>query len=63
MSGHLRFWRGDRFYQIAPSREGVGFIGICDGRVIATAADRADVMRAVIKTSRWRTPKLVSSKL
>lgn len=49
----LRFWRGQRFYQIAPAYDGVGFIGLCDGRVVATAPDRASVMRALIKAI-WR---------
>jgi len=53
MKGHLRFWRGDRLYQIAPAKEGVGYVGICNGRVIATAPDQASVMRTVVKTGHW----------
>lgn len=54
MSGHLQFWRGDRLYQIAPALEGDGFIGLCNGRVIAKAPDRPAVARALVMTSRWR---------
>lgn len=53
MTGTLRFWRGQRFYQIAPAYEGNGFIGLCEGRVVATAPDRAGVMRTIIKAARW----------
>lgn len=48
MTGLLRFWRGRHFYQIAPAYEGAGFIGICDGRVIAKALDRPAVMRTLL---------------
>lgn len=54
MTGALRFWRGRRLYQIAPAYEGSGFIGICDGRVIATAPDRPAVMRALLMTLGWQ---------
>ena len=53
MKGHLRFWRGDRLYQIAPAHGGEGYVGVCNGRVVATAPDPASVMRAVIKTGVW----------
>lgn len=49
----MRFWRGSRLYQIAAVHEGDGFIGLCDGRVIATAPDRPAVMRAILMTARW----------
>lgn len=48
MSAPLRFWRGRHFYQIAPAYEGAGFMGICDGRVIAKAPHRAAVMRELL---------------
>jgi hypothetical protein len=54
MTGALRFWRGQHFYQIAPAYEGPGFIGICNGRVIAVASDRPAVMRALVMTLGWR---------
>jgi hypothetical protein len=50
----LRFWRGDRFYQVAPASNGTGFIGLCDGRVVATAPDSPGVVRALIMAARWR---------
>lgn len=50
----IRFWRGSQFYQIAPVHEGKGFIGLCDGRVVATAPDRPGVMRAILMTICWR---------
>lgn len=49
----IRFWRGSRFYQIARAHGGDGFMGLCDGRVIATAPDRPGVMRAILMTARW----------
>lgn len=48
------FWRGSRLYQIAHVHEGNGFMGLCDGRVIATAPDRPGVMRAILMTTGWR---------
>lgn len=53
----IKFWRGRDLYQIAPAREGAGFIGLCSGRVVATAPDPASVMRALIKAAVWRRPK------
>lgn len=50
----IQFWRGSDLYQIAPAREGAGFIGLCSGRVVATAPDAAGVMRALIKAAIWR---------
>jgi hypothetical protein len=49
----IRFWRGSRLYQIAHIHDGDGFMGLCEGRVIATAPDRAAVMRAILMTARW----------
>lgn len=49
----IRFWRGARFYQIAQAHEGEGYMGLCDGRVVATAPDRPAVMRAILMTARW----------
>ena len=46
----LRFWRGRHLYQIMPAYEGSGFIGICDGRVIANASDQPAVVRALLMT-------------
>ena len=50
----IRFWRGHHLYQIAPAREGRGYIGLCSGQVVATAPDAAGVMRALIKGAVWR---------
>lgn len=41
----IQFWRGRHLYQIAPVREGVGFMGLCSGKVVASAPDAAGVMR------------------
>lgn len=48
----IRFWRGSRLYQIAPVHDGDGYMGLCDGRVIATAPDQPAVMRAILMTAR-----------
>lgn len=45
----IRFVRGRHLYQIAPAYAGEeGYIGICDGRVIARGAERPAVARALI---------------
>lgn len=45
----IRFTRGNRFYQIAPAYAGGdGYVGLCDGRVVARAADRGAVARSLI---------------
>lgn len=49
----IRFWRGKRLYQIARMFEGDGYMGLCDGRVIATAPDQPAVMRAIVMTTKW----------
>lgn len=48
------FWHGRRLCQVAPAYHGEDFIGLCDGRVVATAPDRAGVVRALILAARWR---------
>lgn len=53
-AGPIRFTRGRRFYEVAHAYDGHGFIGLCDGRVIATATDPAAVARAMIKSVAWR---------
>lgn len=50
----LVFWHGRRLCQVAPAYHGEDFIGLCDGRVVATAPDRAGVVRALILAARWR---------
>lgn len=52
-SGPIRFTRGRRFYEVAHAYNGQGYIGLCDGRVIATAPDPAAVARAMIKAAVW----------
>lgn len=52
-AGAIRFTRGRRFYEVAHSYDGIGYIGLCDGRVVATAADPAAVARALIKSIGW----------
>lgn len=49
-SGPIRFTRGRRFYEVAHSYDGVGFIGLCDGRIVAKALDPAIVAKAMINT-------------
>jgi hypothetical protein len=53
----LSFFHGNQLCQIAPERDGRGFIGLRNGRVVATAPDRASVARALIKAARWRTDR------
>lgn len=53
-SGPIRFTRGRRFYEVAHAYEGEGYIGLCDGRVIATAPDTASVTRAMIMAAVWQ---------
>lgn len=50
----IRFWQGQRLFQVAQAYEGEGFIGLCDGRIVAKAPDRAGVARALIMSARWR---------
>lgn len=50
----IQFWRGQHLYQIAPAREGAGYMGLCGGRVVATAPDPSGVMRALIKGAAWQ---------
>lgn len=50
----IAFWQGRELFQVAPAGDGAGFIGLCNGRVVATAPDRASVVRAVILSRRWR---------
>lgn len=49
----LSFFHGNQLCQIAPDREGHGFVGLRNGRIIATAPDRAGVARALIKAVDW----------
>ena len=51
----IQFWRGRHLYQIAPAHEGDGYIGLCSGRVVATAPDAASVVRTLIMAARWRS--------
>jgi hypothetical protein len=45
----LRFTRGRRLYQIVRSYLGDdGYLGICDGRVVARGVDRVEVARVLI---------------
>lgn len=50
----IRFTRGSRQYVIAPAYGGYdqGFVGLCDGRVVAQAMAPAEVARALIRASR-----------
>lgn len=52
-AGAIRFTRGRKFYEVAHAYDGQGYIGLCDGRVIATATDPAAVARAMIKSVVW----------
>lgn len=53
-AGPIRFTRGRRFYEVAHALDGEGFIGLCDGRIIATAPEPASVARAMIMAARWQ---------
>ena len=50
----LSFFHGSQLCQVTHERDGRGFIGLRNGRVVATAPDRASVARALIKAARWR---------
>ena len=47
----IRFTRGGRAYVIAPAYAAneAGYIGICDGRIVASAAGRAEVANSLIR--------------
>ncbi len=47
----MRFTRGGRAYIITPTYAAneEGYLGLCDGRVVARAADRVGVARALIQ--------------
>jgi hypothetical protein len=50
MKTPIRFTRGASLYQIAPAYAGgEGYVGLCDGRVVARAMDRAAVALALIR--------------
>lgn len=51
----IRFWQGQRLFQVAPAYEGDGYVGLCDGRIVAKAPDRASVARALIMGARWHS--------
>lgn len=48
----MRFTRGGRAYIIAPAyaANDAGYVGLCDGRVVASAPQAADVARALIRS-------------
>jgi hypothetical protein len=57
-TGPLRFVRGRHLYQITPSHTGAGYVGICDGRVVARALAAEQVARALIQpTPTHREPR------
>ncbi len=47
----LRFTRGGRVYVItqAYAANDAGYIGVCDGRIVASALKAADVARSLIR--------------
>jgi hypothetical protein len=44
----ISFMRGRRLYQIAPAREGQGYVGLRDGRIVTTGDKKADVAKTWI---------------
>jgi hypothetical protein len=42
------FARGRKLFQIARAYDAEGFVGVCDGRVVARASNKAAVARALI---------------
>lgn len=50
----IAFWQGRRLLQVAREPEGTGYIGLCNGRVVAKAPDPAGVVRALLLSGRWR---------
>lgn len=49
-TGPVRFTCGRKFYAVAHAYDRHGFIGLCDGRVIATTADPEAVVRAMVNS-------------
>lgn len=49
----IRFTRGGRAYIIAPAyaANDTGYIGLCDGRVVASAPEPSEVARALIRSA------------
>lgn len=45
----MRFWRGNRHYEIRAASCGHRYIGSCNGEDIAIAADPAVVMRLLVE--------------
>lgn len=50
----ITFFHGNQLCQIAPQRDGVGYVGLRNGRIVATAPDRPGVARALILAAQWR---------
>ena len=50
----ISFWQGRRLLQVTPEPKGTGYLGLCNGRVVAKAPDPAGVVRAMVLSSRWR---------
>ena len=48
----IAFMRGGRLYQIARAREGLGYVGYRDGRLVASGAEKADVVKVLLAASR-----------
>lgn len=53
----MRFWRGNRNYEIRAAPCGYRYIGSCDGEDIAIAADPAIVMRLLVEWGSARKKK------
>jgi hypothetical protein len=51
MKSPIRFVRGPHLYQIAPAYVGAGYVGICDGRVVARAVAASQVARVLIQSA------------
>lgn len=45
----IRFVRGPSFYEVLPAREGPGFIGLRDGRIVVRGADQASVAKFLVE--------------
>ncbi len=54
------FTRGGRAYVFAPAYAAneAGYIGICDGRIVASAPERATVARSLIRGWSEARPRL-----
>jgi hypothetical protein len=55
-SGAIVFSRGRNLFQIAPAYDADGFVGVCDGQIVARAASKTEIMKALIGSGSGTAP-------